>query len=43
MSLEEIALITGTGAETSKSRLRYAVAKLRAALGGLRDELGAGA
>jgi RNA polymerase sigma-70 factor (ECF subfamily) len=33
LSLEEIARITGVGPETAKSRLRYAVAKLRAALG----------
>lgn len=32
LSLEEIAAITAVGAETAKSRLRYAVAKLRAAL-----------
>ena len=32
LSLEEIARITGVGAETAKSRLRYAVAKLKAAL-----------
>jgi RNA polymerase sigma-70 factor, ECF subfamily len=29
LSLEEIATITGVGAETAKSRLRYALAKLR--------------
>ena len=34
LSLEEIASITGVGAETAKSRLRYAVAKLRNALRG---------
>ena len=33
MTLEEIAEISGVGRETIKSRLRYAVAKLRAALG----------
>lgn len=33
MSLEEIAEISGVGRETIKSRLRYAVAKLRQALG----------
>ena len=32
LSLEEIARITGVGAETAKSRLRYAVAKLKTAL-----------
>ena len=32
LSLEEIATVTGVGAETAKSRLRYAVAKLRAAM-----------
>ncbi|HEX6637700.1 MAG TPA: RNA polymerase sigma factor [Steroidobacteraceae bacterium] len=32
LSLEEIARITGVGAETAKSRLRYAVNKLKAAL-----------
>ena len=32
LSLEEIALVTGVGAETAKSRLRYAVGKLKAAL-----------
>jgi RNA polymerase sigma-70 factor, ECF subfamily len=33
LSLEEIAQVTGVGMETAKSRLRYAVAKLRRALG----------
>ena len=33
MSLEEIAAATGAGRETVKSRLRYALAKLRASLG----------
>jgi RNA polymerase sigma-70 factor, ECF subfamily len=33
LSLEEIAVITAVGPETAKSRLRYAVAKLRDALG----------
>jgi RNA polymerase sigma-70 factor (ECF subfamily) len=33
LSLDEIAAVTGVGAETAKSRLRYAVAKLREALG----------
>ena len=32
MSIEEIAATTGVGPETAKSRLRYAVAKLRASL-----------
>lgn len=34
LSLEEIAQITGVGRETVKSRLRYAMDKLRAGLGG---------
>ena len=34
LSLEEIGHITGVGMETAKSRLRYAVAKLRGALAG---------
>jgi RNA polymerase sigma-70 factor (ECF subfamily) len=33
LSLEEIAVITAVGPETAKSRLRYAVAKLRQAFG----------
>lgn len=33
MTLEEIAAATGTGRETAKSRLRYALAKLRQELG----------
>jgi RNA polymerase sigma factor (sigma-70 family) len=33
LSIEEIAAATGVGPETAKSRLRYAVAKLRASLG----------
>jgi RNA polymerase sigma-70 factor (ECF subfamily) len=33
LTLDEIATVTGVGAETAKSRLRYAVAKLREALG----------
>jgi RNA polymerase sigma-70 factor (ECF subfamily) len=33
MSIEEIAVATGVSRETAKSRLRYAVAKLRASLG----------
>ncbi|HXS26866.1 MAG TPA: RNA polymerase sigma factor [Steroidobacteraceae bacterium] len=32
LSLEEIAFVTGVGLETAKSRLRYALAKLRRAL-----------
>jgi RNA polymerase sigma factor (sigma-70 family) len=38
LSLAEIAELTGVGLETVKSRLRYATAKLRGALGGLREE-----
>ena len=38
LSLEEIAAITAVGTETAKSRLRYAVAKLRAALARRPDE-----
>ncbi|HEX9180667.1 MAG TPA: RNA polymerase sigma factor [Burkholderiales bacterium] len=34
LTLEEIAAATGVGFETAKSRLRYAVARLRQALGG---------
>lgn len=37
LSLAQIAELTGTGEETVKSRLRYATAKLRAALGDLED------
>lgn len=33
MSVDDIARVTGVGRETAKSRLRYAVAKLREALG----------
>ena len=33
LSIEEIAAATGVSRETAKSRLRYAVAKLRASLG----------
>lgn len=36
MSLEEIANATGVGRETAKSRLRYALDRLRRTLGGLR-------
>jgi RNA polymerase sigma-70 factor (ECF subfamily) len=39
LSLDEIATLTGVGAETVKSRLRYATAKLRAELAELRTEL----
>ena len=39
MSLAEIAALTGVGVETVKSRLRYAVAKLRAELADLDDAL----
>jgi RNA polymerase sigma-70 factor, ECF subfamily len=38
LSLEEIARVTGVGTETAKSRLRYAVGKLKAALAAA-DEL----
>jgi RNA polymerase sigma-70 factor, ECF subfamily len=37
LSLEEIARVTGVGAETAKSRLRYAVGKLKAALATAED------
>ena len=37
LSLAEIAELTGVGTETVKSRLRYATAKLRSALGPLRE------
>ena len=37
LSLAEIAELTGVGTETVKSRLRYAVARLRAALCELRE------
>ncbi len=37
LSLEEIARVTGVGAETAKSRLRYAVNKLKAALSATED------
>ncbi len=40
LSVEEIAEVTGVSAETAKSRLRYAVAKLRT---GLRGPQGSGA
>jgi RNA polymerase sigma-70 factor (ECF subfamily) len=38
LSLEEIAAISGVGMETAKSRLRYAVAKLRATLAPVHDD-----
>jgi len=38
MSLEEVAVATGVGRETAKSRLRYALARLRQALAGLHEE-----
>jgi RNA polymerase sigma-70 factor (ECF subfamily) len=38
LSVEEIAAATGVNRETAKSRLRYALAKLRAALADLRQE-----
>ena len=37
LTLEEIGSITGVSMETAKSRLRYALSKLRNALGSLRD------
>jgi RNA polymerase sigma-70 factor (ECF subfamily) len=37
LSLDEVATISAVGAETAKSRLRYAVAKLRATLAPLND------
>jgi RNA polymerase sigma-70 factor (ECF subfamily) len=40
LSLEEIGEITGVGMETAKSRLRYAVIKLRKALGSSDDYTG---
>jgi len=38
LSLAEIAALTGVGMETVKSRLRYAIAKLRAELAPLRED-----
>lgn len=38
MSLEEVAAATGVRRETAKSRLRYALARLRQALAGLHEE-----
>ncbi len=37
LSLEEIARVTGVGTETAKSRLRYAVNKLKAAMSAAED------
>jgi RNA polymerase sigma-70 factor (ECF subfamily) len=37
LSLDEIARVTGVGAETAKSRLRYAVGKLKAAMAAAED------
>jgi RNA polymerase sigma-70 factor (ECF subfamily) len=37
LTLEEIGTITGVSMETAKSRLRYALSKLRNSLGALRD------
>lgn len=37
LSLDEIGELTGVGMETAKSRLRYALAKLRQSLGDARD------
>ena len=42
LSLAEIADLTGVGVETAKSRLRYAVSKLRGALGPLHDQWSVG-
>jgi RNA polymerase sigma-70 factor (ECF subfamily) len=41
LTVEEIAAATGVNRETAKSRLRYALTKLRAALADLRQEHGA--
>jgi RNA polymerase sigma-70 factor (ECF subfamily) len=38
LNLEEIGELTGVGMETAKSRLRYALAKLRQSLGDLRED-----
>jgi RNA polymerase sigma-70 factor (ECF subfamily) len=40
LSLHEIAAVTDVGMETAKSRLRYALAKLRAGLADLEDSAG---
>lgn len=37
LTIEEVANVTGVGAETAKSRIRYALTKLRAALADQRD------
>jgi RNA polymerase sigma-70 factor (ECF subfamily) len=37
LNLQEIGALTGVGMETAKSRLRYALAKLRQSLGDVRD------
>ncbi len=42
LSLDEIAAISAVGPETAKSRLRYAVAKLRATLASTAETLAAG-
>jgi RNA polymerase sigma-70 factor (ECF subfamily) len=42
LSLDEIAAISAVGAETAKSRLRYAVAKLRATLAPMTEAFPAG-
>ena len=39
LSLEEIARVTGVGTETAKSRLRYAVNKLKAALSAAQERM----
>jgi RNA polymerase sigma-70 factor (ECF subfamily) len=39
LTIDEVANVTGVGAETAKSRVRYALAKLRAALADQRDAL----
>ena len=39
MSLAEIATLTGVGQETVKSRLRYAIGKLRDELVALREDI----
>lgn len=39
LTIDEVASVTGVGAETAKSRVRYALAKLRAALADQRDVL----
>ena len=41
LSLAEIAALQGVGVETVKSRLRYAVARLRMDLGSWTDDVGA--